>query len=157
MTTPKRVLGFDQASLMGWAVGSREEGALACGTINTSPRRFDSIGARFLRAEKGVTELLAKYKPALVVFEEHRAHSSVQAAQILGAYAVTVMKCCEQFGVPYMAVPVLTLKKFGSGNAHASKELMWAAARKKCPNITINSDDEADAVHMMRWGWEQLT
>lgn len=151
----KVVIGFDQATLMGWAVGT-SEGAIACGTINTTPRRFDSMGARFLRAEKGISDLLTKYKPALAVLEEHRAHSSVQAAQILGAYAVTVMTCCERAGVPYMAVPVLTLKKFASGCAHASKDLMVAAARKRFPNLTINSDDEADAAHMMWWGLAQL-
>ena len=151
----KTVLAFDQASHMGWAAGSPGN-PLDCGTINTTPRRFDSIGSRFLRAEKEIVNLLHRFQPALVVFEEHRAHSSVQAAQILGAYAVTIMKCCEQAGVTYMAVPVATLKKFGTGCCRASKELMVATARKKFPTLKITTDDEADAAHMMAWGWGQI-
>lgn len=151
----KTVLAFDQATKMGWAVGTPGN-PLAGGTIDTTPRRFDSLGTRFLRAEKAIVGLLEKYRPALVIFEEHRAHSSVQAAQILGGYTVTIMKCCEQHGVPYMAVPVATLKKFGSGCYRATKALMVATARKKYPTLPIASDDEADAAHMMAWGWKQL-
>ena len=155
MTQPRIVLAFDQATHMGWAAGSPNS-PIDCGTIDSSPKRFDSLGARFMRAEQGIKSLLAKFKPALVVFEEHRAHSSVQAAQVLGAYTALIMKCCEQAGVPYMGVGVKVLKKHGTGTGNATKELMIAAARKRFPSLTIRTDDEADAAHMMRWGWEQL-
>jgi Holliday junction resolvasome RuvABC endonuclease subunit len=94
----KTVLAFDQAfQNTGWAVGT-SDGPVACGLIVVSPRRFDSLVARFLRFEKGIRELLHKHRPALVVFEEHRAHAGVQAAQVLGACAAILMKCCDEEG-----------------------------------------------------------
>jgi Holliday junction resolvasome RuvABC endonuclease subunit len=124
--------------------------------IVVSPRRFDSLGARFLRFEKGIRELLQTHRPALVVFEEHRAHAGVQAAQVLGACSAILMKCCDEVGVTYMAVPVITLKKHATGTHRASKELMVAVARKKYPTMHVPDDNVADALHIMAWGLDQL-
>lgn len=152
----KTVLAFDQAFRnTGWAAGTAE-GPLACGLISVSPRRFDSLGSRYLRFEKGVREKISLYQPALVVLEEHRAHSGVQAAQVLGACTAILMKCCDESGVPYMAVPVPTLKKHATGTHRASKELMVAVARKKYPAMHVTDDNVADALHMMAWGIQQL-
>lgn len=151
-----KVLAFDQAfQLTGWAVGTAD-GPLACGLVDSSPRRFDSLGARFLRFEKRVRELLLEHQPKLVVFEEHRAHSGLQAAQVLGAVTALIMKCCDEIGVPYMAVPVPTLKKHATGTMRASKELMYAVALKKFPTMQVIDDNVADALHMMKWGTTQL-
>ena len=152
----KNVLAFDQAfQNTGWAVGT-SDGPIACGLIVVSPRRFDSLGARFLRFEKGNRELLQKYRPTLVVFEEHRAHAGVQAAQVLGACAAILMKCCDEDGITYMAVPVTTLKKHATGTHRASKELLVACARKKYATMDVPDDNVADALHMMAWGLNQL-
>jgi Holliday junction resolvasome RuvABC endonuclease subunit len=102
----KTVLAFDQAfQNTGWAVGT-SDGPVACGLIVVSPRRFDSLGARFLRFEKGIRELLQTHRPALVVFEEHRAHAGVQAAQVLGACsAILMMVAVARKKYPTMHVP----------------------------------------------------
>lgn len=151
----KTVLAFDQAFRnTGWAAGTAA-GPIACGLIVVSPRRFDSLGSRYLRFEKGVRELITKYKPDLVVFEEHRSHSGVQAAQVLGACTAILMKCCDEVGATYMAVPVLTLKKHATGTHRASKELMVAVAKKKYPTMNVVDDNVADALHMMAWGTNQ--
>lgn len=150
------VIGFDQAfKNTGWAAGTAD-GPVACGLISVAPRRFDSLGARFVRFERGVRDVLSKHKPALVIFEEHRAHAGLQAAQVLGACAALIMKVCDEMGVEYMAVPVPTLKKHATGTPRASKELMVAVARKKFPTMTIADDNVADAIHMMQWGIDQL-
>lgn len=152
----KAVLAFDQAfKNTGWALGTAE-GPLACGLISVCPRRFDSLGARFLRFERGIRDLLLKHQPALVVFEEHRAHTGLQAAQVLGACTAILMKCCDEAGVTYMSVPVPTLKKFATGTSTASKALMVAVAKKKYPTMNIADDNVADAIHMMAWGTAQL-
>ncbi len=151
------VLAFDQSlSATGWTVGSPDRGLFACGRILSPVRRFDSLGARFLRFEKGVRELLTTYKPALVVFEEHRAHHGVQAAQVLGAVTGILMARCDELNITYTAVPVATLKKFGSGAHNASKALMVATAKKKYPALDIVDDNVADAAHMAAWGLTQL-
>lgn len=145
------VLGLDQATKMGWAIGTAET-AFACGLIDTTPRRFDSYGSRYLRVEKEVTRLLVEHKPTLVVFEEHRRHNSTQAAQVLGAITAIVAKCCEQEHVDYFGIPVLTLKKHFTGSATASKALMLAVARKKFPHLLIPDDNVADALSMYHYG-----
>ena len=153
-----KVLGIDQAfQFTGWAVGT-PDGPVACGLLDTSGRRFDSLGVRFMKFERGIAELLDTHKPSLVVFEEHRAHHGVQAAQTLGAVTALVMKLSDERSIPYTAVPVKTLKKHATGSATASKILMVAAARKKFPSMAprIVSDVVADALHMMQWGLTQF-
>lgn len=156
MTRTGKVLAFDQAFVnTGWAVGTAK-GPIACGLIDVAPKRFDSLGARFLRFEKRVRELIMEHDPELVVFEEHRYHASIQAAQTLGAVTALIMKVCDEIGVPYMAVPVPTLKKHATGIMRASKELMVAVAVKKFPTMEVIDDNVADALHMMKWGTTQL-
>lgn len=152
-----RVIGIDQGDYLGWAAGSKSEGALACGLIDTSARRFDSIGARFLRMERALRELFAKYTPGLVVIEEHRAHKGVQAAQMLAGRTGIILKLCAEMNIEHMGVPVATAKVFGTGTGRASKELMVAAARKKYPHLEIATDDVADALHFMAWGIHQVS
>jgi Holliday junction resolvasome RuvABC endonuclease subunit len=152
----KTVLAFDQASnYSGWALG-KNNSVIECGTIDTSPRRFDSIGSRFLRLSKAVRELIEDHRPDLIVIEEHRRHSSTQAAQMLGGAAALVLSLAEEHNVPAMAVPVMTLKRFWTGTGNASKELMLAVARKKCDRVTVKNDDEADACAMAMWGFSQI-
>jgi Holliday junction resolvasome RuvABC endonuclease subunit len=141
-----RVLAFDQASVStGWCFGTKS-GLTECGRINITPRRFDSIGIRFLRLDREVTALIKKFQPTLLALEEHRAHSSVISAQMLGAASAVIMKCAEEHGLHYASFPVARIKKFGSGSHNASKALMLASARKKYPHLHIENDDVADAV-----------
>lgn len=151
------VLAFDQAfAFTGWAVGTSDGKAVKCGLLDTSGRRFDSLGMRFMKFEKGIAALVDEHKPALVVFEEHRSHRGVQAAQTLGAVTALIMKVCEERDIKYTAVPVTTLKKHATGHHAASKALMVAVARKRFPTMNVEDDNVADALHMMKWGAEQL-
>lgn len=150
-----KILAFDQASQKtGWAFG--DPVVRCCGTINTAARRLDSIGSRFLRLETGVNELLDRFKPEVVVIEEHQRHKGTWAAQMLGGALAIITKCTEARKIDLLSVPVKTLKKSGSGTVSASKELMLAVARKKFPQAIIKSDDEADACLMVEWAAKEL-
>lgn len=141
-----RILAFDQAAVStGWCFGTAS-GPSDCGRILITPRRFDSLGIRFLRLERGVVELIERFKPQVIALEEHRAHSSVQSAQMLGAATAVIMKCAEEHGIEYTSFPPMQIKKFLSGSHNASKALMLASARKKYPHLNISNDDVADAV-----------
>lgn len=153
----KSVLAFDQAlGKMGYAFGTTESGPVAAGLVDTRPRRFDSLGMRYIRFEKAVRDLIAKYQPTLIVFEEHRMHQGIIAAQVLGSCAAIIMKCAAEANVPHTTVLPNILKKHATGHHRASKELMVAVARKKYPTMTVLDDNVADALHMMRWGLDQL-
>jgi Holliday junction resolvasome RuvABC endonuclease subunit len=154
----KTVLAFDQAfGLTGWAV-FRDGKAVACGRIDTRPKRFESLGARFLMFEREVRALFEEHKPDFVAFEEHRAHSGLIAAQVLGSVTSIVMKVAAEAGVDYAAVPVRTLKKHAVGTGFASKDLMFAAAYKKYAHLRddIADDNVADALHIGAWGSDQI-
>ena len=87
-----RILAFDQAFIRtGWAFGS-DSGASHCGEIHIPAGRFDSLGSRLLKFERAVAELMDQHKPDLIAFEAHRGHSAVQAAQVLGAVSMSIMK-----------------------------------------------------------------
>jgi Holliday junction resolvasome RuvABC endonuclease subunit len=141
-----KILALDQAlASCGYAVGDSNK-VTACGCIRTAPGRFESQGMRFLKFERALRELIATHKPRLICFEEHRAHSGVQAAQVLGAVTATIMRVATELGIEYASFPVSRIKKMGAGVHNASKQLMLASARKKYPHLHIENDDVADAV-----------
>lgn len=143
------ILALDQASLCGWAAG--DDTVVACGLIDSTPRRFESQGMRFVKFEKELVKLIDRFNPSLVVIEEHRAHTGVQAAQILGAYAASVMRICDERNINYTASPVVAHKRAFTGTTRASKELTLAVANKKFPHLNIPSFDIADACSI--WWW----
>ena len=143
------ILALDQASLCGWAAGN--DTVVACGLIDSNPRRFESQGMRFVKFERELVKLIERFNPSLVVFEEHRAHTGVQAAQILGAYAASIMRICDERNINYTAAPVVAHKRGFTGTTRASKELTLAVAKKKFPDIKIASHDTADACSI--WWW----
>jgi Holliday junction resolvasome RuvABC endonuclease subunit len=150
------ILALDQASSCGWIVGPKAA-PVACGLIDTNLRRFESQGMRYLKFEKALTGLLDTYKPTLVVMEEHRSHTGVQAAQVLGAYTATIMKLCEQREITYTAAPIASHKKAFTGTSRASKALTVAVARKKFPGLNITSEDIADAASIWWWATKQFS
>lgn len=148
------ILALDQASLCGWAAGA--DTLVACGLIDSTPRRFESQGMRFVKFERELVRLLDTHKPTLVVIEEHRAHTGVQAAQVLGAYAASVMRLCDERNINYTAAPVIAHKRAFTGTPRASKELTLAVAKKKFPALGIESFDIADACSIWWWAKHKL-
>lgn len=143
------ILALDQASLCGWSAG--KDVVTACGLIDSNPRRFESQGMRFVKFERELVKLLERFQPTLVVFEEHRAHTGVQAAQVLGAYAASIMRLCDERNINYTAAPIAAHKRAFTGTTRASKELTLAVAKKKFPTLGIASHDIADACSI--WWW----
>ena len=150
------ILAFDQAFVAtGWAFGP-SSGATSCGQITVSRSRFDSIGARMMKFEREVSDLMDKYKPDLFVFEAHRAHSAVQAAQVLGGVAMSIMRLSEERKIPYSAAEVTSAKLIFTGTGRASKALVIAVATKKHPDLRIISDNVADALAIHHWACQKL-
>lgn len=83
-----------------------------------------------------------------VAYEEVRRHMGVDAAHIYGGVVAAVTAWCEERKLPYMGIPVKTIKKLATGTGNADKQAMIDAARKRWPELQITMDDnEADA----RW------
>ena len=55
-------------------------------------------------------------------------------------------------GVPYALINPSTLKLYATGNGHADKAAMVAAAYRLLPQVTTRTNDEADAVWLAEAG-----
>ncbi len=144
-----RILALDQSlDSSGWAFGSAGV-CSACGLIKNPASRFTDLGGRFLRFELELEKLIKAYDPQVISFEAHRSHKGVQAAQVLGAVSALVMKAAKARAIPSYGIEVGTHKKVFTGCARASKEMSLAVARKRYPNLTIPTDDVADAIGIL--------
>lgn len=146
------VLGFDLGASAGWAIGRKDSKIVHSGLIDTKPKRFDSLGLRFLRFETAVRELLVTFKPDLVAFEEVRRHSSTIAGQQWGGYSSSLMRLCAEHDIQYRGFGVGVIKKHATGKGNASKELMTSAAARRYPDQDLLTDDVSDALHIMALG-----
>lgn len=139
------VIGIDPGTKCGWCV-RHDGGGMDSGTWNLKGGRFEGGGMRFLRMRQHIAELLDTTKPTLVAFEEVRRHQGVDAAHIYGGIIAVITEECERRKVPYMGIPVGTIKKRATGKGNAGKPDMMDAARREWPGWT-GDDNEADA----RW------
>lgn len=142
----KVILGIDPGTHCGWSLW--HDGKISsAGTWNLSPRRHEGGGMRYLMLRAYLDEFRAS-EPDTVAYEEVRRHLGTDAAHIYGGVIATLSAWCEERKIPYMAVPVGTVKKVATGLGNASKEMMLASARKRWPSLfefCLIDDNAADA------------
>lgn len=101
----------------------------------------------------------------VVVFEDVQFASSTYAVQLWASLRAAVWLACRECALvkaPRLdCVPVGTLKMFATGNGHADKAQMLAAARRKKllddPADFADLDDNAiDALHLYDWAQKNL-
>jgi Holliday junction resolvasome RuvABC endonuclease subunit len=142
------LIALDLGLTTGWCLHDTHEAWWHSGTWNLKGSRYDSSGMRFVRFRAHLKELIANANyPDLVAYEEVRRHLGVDASHAYGGFLAVLQEECEQRGVPYMGVPVGTVKKTATGRGNASKEDMMAAARARWLGWEPVDDNEADA----RW------
>ena len=100
---------------------------------------------RFVRLRLYLDEM----GPKIVVYEEVAAHKGTAAAQIYGGLISTIQTYCEQHEVPYLGIPVGTIKKHATGRGNASKDEMHAAAVAKLGMAVTLTEDVADALWIL--------
>jgi crossover junction endodeoxyribonuclease RuvC len=145
----KTVVALDLGTKMGWAV--LEDGQRFSGTEEFQSGRFEGGGMRYLRFRRW----LAKLGPGEVYFEEVRFSKTTDAAHVYGGMLATLTAWCEEHGVPYMGVPVKTVKKHATQNGNAGKPAMVAAARAR--GWEPRDDNEADALWILDWAIQNMT
>lgn len=147
-----KILAFDLGTSCGWA--TNRYGAWIYGTLDLRPGRYSGGGMRYVIFGNELEKLFGD-SMELVVFEEVRHHTAVDAAHVYGGLLAVLTARCERFKVPYQGVPVGTIKKHATGKGNASKELMIEAAIRLCPllgiKITDITDDEADAICLLHY------
>jgi hypothetical protein len=142
------ILAIDLGTTTGWAYGDGSQNI--SGSESFKPQRFEGGGMRYLRFRRWLTDIKG-HSGSLdaVYFEEVRRHLGVDAAHAYGGFMATLTAWCEHHQIPYSGVPVGTIKKFATGKGNASKDEMIEAA--KMLGCEVGDDNEADAIHLLRY------
>lgn len=127
-------------------------GVLTCGTSSFQNGRFDGGGLRYLRFGQWLKEIILLGNPAIVFYEEVRRHMSTDAAHVHGGLLAVMQAELEAEKIPYMGIPVQTIKKFATGKGNAKKDKMIEAAKAKWPRLDIVDDNCADALWILETG-----
>lgn len=148
-------LCLDLGTTTGWAL-LEDDGSSNSGTVSFKPQRFEGGGMRFLRFKRWLTDTknVVGHIDA-VYFEEVRRHLGVDAAHAYGGFMAHLTAWCEHHGIPYLGVPVGTIKRHATGKGNASKEEMIAVMQAKGHAVT--DDNEADALAILYWAREELS
>lgn len=150
--TNPTLLCLDLGTSTGWAL-LNEYGSIISGTAHFKPRRFEGGGMRYLRFKRWLTETKnVSGQIDAVYFEEVRRHAGVDAAHAYGGFLAHLTAWCEQHAIPYLGVPVGTIKKHATGKGNASKEEVCRAVMHH--GHTPMDDNEADALALLFWAVE---
>lgn len=143
------LLALDLGQCTGWALRARD-GAVASGTVEFRPGRFEGAGMAFLRFKAWLEELHGGSGPiGAVLFEEVRRHAGTIAAHVYGGFLAHLSAWCEYRDVPYRGVPVGTIKRHVTGKGNARKEDVIAAVQSL--GYAPGDDNEADALAVLHW------
>lgn len=142
------ILALDLGTKTGWAI--KDSSGIKSGSKNFKTKRQEGAGMRYLKFRRWLDSI--KCGITEIHFEEVRRHAGTQAAHVYGGLMGTLTLWCEENKIPYSSVPVGTIKKAATGKGNASKEQMIEAAK----NLGFNPEDdnEADAIHMLRYVME---
>lgn len=139
-----RFLALDLGTTTGWAQGG-PTGFLLSGTVSFRPQRFEGGGMRYLRFRRWLDEIAEDSKfLSCVYFEEVRRHAGTDAAHIYGGLMAHLTSWCEEREIPYLGIPVGTIKKHATGKGNSGKAAMIEAAKRRGHNPA--DDNEADAI-----------
>lgn len=136
-------LFLDLGTTTGWA-SIRPNGQENSGTQNFAPGRYEGGGMRYVRFWAWLDEM-KRYlgKIEAIYFEEVRRHIGVDAAHAYGGFMSHLTSWCETNDIPYLGVPVATIKKAVTGKGNANKAEVINAVRKL--GYSPEDDNEADA------------
>jgi Holliday junction resolvasome RuvABC endonuclease subunit len=140
------ILALDLGTVTGFAL-SPTHGAVVTGTWNNKGGRYEGGGMRYLRFRNALDEMHKLTPLEAVYFEEVRRHNGTDAAHVYGGMLATLTSWCEQHSVPYLGVPIQTIKKFICGRANGSKEDVIAATEKL--GYQPKDSNEADAIALL--------
>lgn len=152
------ILALDLGTKTGWALSVGKD--IASGEQEFKPVRFEGGGMRYLKFVRWLNDLVPVEVGAkmLLVFEEVRNHgmAGIDAAHAYGGFMATLTQWCEVRQIPYMGVPVGTIKQFATGKGNAGKpEVIKAMKAKGHKHLTDKTDNEADALALMYWAMKE--
>jgi Holliday junction resolvasome RuvABC endonuclease subunit len=143
------ILALDLGQKTGWAARNAD-GAIASGTVEFKPSRWEGGGMVYLRFRAWLQEVDETAGAiGAVYFEEVRSHRGVAAAHAYGGVLAHLTAWAEANKIPYRGVPVGTIKRHVTGKGNADKEAVIAAVRAL--GFVPADDNEADALALLDW------
>jgi crossover junction endodeoxyribonuclease RuvC len=147
--TGSAVLALDLGQKTGWAVHNTD-GAIASGTVEFKPSRWEGGGMVYLRFRAWLQEVDETAGAiGAVYFEEVRSHRGVAAAHAYGGFLAHLTAWAEANRIPYAGVPVATIKRHIAGKGNADKDAVIAAVGAL--GFDPKDDNEADALALLDW------
>ena len=143
----KKILALDLGTKTGWAICLTDQKILS-GTENFRSDRFEGGGMRYLRFKNWLDEM-NKLSGVVdqIYFEEVRRHIGVDAAHAYGGFLAHLTAWCEAGNIPYLGIPVGTIKKHITGKGNASKSQIISKITEM--GFTPKDDNEADALALL--------
>ena len=143
------ILALDLGQKTGWAVRNAD-GAIASGTVEFKPGRFEGGGMVYLRFRAWLQEVdETAGGVGAVYFEEVHSHRGVAAAHAYGGFLAHLTAWAEANKIPYAGVPIATIKRHATGRGNADKDAVIAAVRAL--GFDPADDNEADALALLDW------
>jgi Holliday junction resolvasome RuvABC endonuclease subunit len=140
------ILSLDLGIHTGWAI--YKDGHITSGTAHFEHRKSEGVGKRYWDFARWLDALLrCACKVDAVYFEMVCSHKGTYAAHAYGGFLGQVTALCECHGVPYIGVPVGTIKRFISGKGNASKREVIESV--KALGHSPTDDNEADALALL--------
>lgn len=100
-----------------------------------------------------VARNIRKFKPAIVIIEGHSFGSQGRGKTVLSELHGVIKNQLIRTEMVFVLVAPPTLKKFATGDGRADKTQMIHTAKVFCSEL--GTDDEADALHLARFGHEK--
>ncbi len=127
MTTPRRILGIDPGlRVTGYGVLEGEGGrpqVREAGIIRPADDGATDLAKRVLSVYKGVCEVIAQYRPEVVVVEQLYAHYQHPRTAILMAHARgAILLAAAQEQIPIVHYSATRIKKTVTGSGRAAKD-----------------------------------
>lgn len=176
------ILSLDIGTKTGWAFGTLENFSCGTETLATAKeitawraqrldRRCDPRVSRMAALVRHLASAPTSELSGVdyLVFEDVEFSSFTKQTQLWASLRAAVWSIASP-SIKCECVPVTTLKKFACGHGGATKEMMMGAVARYFPArfkfdgknlFDINTqtrltDDTADAIHLLRWGHQNL-
>jgi hypothetical protein len=147
--TGSAVLALGLGQKTGWAVRNIDS-AIASGTVEFRPGRFEGGGRVFLRFRAWLQEVdETAGGVGAVYFEEVRSHGGVAAAHGYGGFLAHLTAWAEANKIPCRGVPVATIKRPVTGRGNADTDAVILGVRGL--GFDPADDNEADVLALLDW------
>ncbi len=142
------ILCLDLGIKTGWA-SRNAQGITASGTKLLQGTRFDGGGMRYHIFRNWIQATHNKCPINFIFYESVRAHKGTDAAHTYGGFMGQLTSWCEAHSVPYLGVPVGTIKKHATGKGNANKQAVIDAVIAF--GHSPKDDNEADALALLHY------